>query len=113
MILRNEFNVGHIFFSLLKREEYDQLYQFLEYSIEDFRKLLLIINDKLHKNEFSFKTEIDFNLIKDKQKLLNKLIDSINKRNSKKYENERIHEYEAIGTQKNDDNPWQHAEASG
>jgi len=97
MILRNEFDVGHISLSVLKENELHSLYEYLEFGAEDFRNLLVNVRNKLIDGSFKFVTDLSLNLDKNQQKILDKLIVNFESRIKLKYkDNDKIHEVLAV-----------------
>jgi len=80
MILRNEFDVGHVSISLFTREQLDALYKYLEETEGDFKKLLKRVITKIKDGGYALKQDPDLSLDKDKLKIMNSLIKSFEKR---------------------------------
>jgi hypothetical protein len=74
MILRDEFDVGHVSLTIFKQKELDSLYQFLDKSEENFRKLLIKIFEQTKNNEYFLKADPDLILKGDKLKTMNNLM---------------------------------------
>jgi hypothetical protein len=74
MVLRAEFDVGHVSLRIFKQKQLDSLYRFLEDSETNVRKLLQRIIAKVHDEEYFLKPDPDPRLTGDKLKIMNKLL---------------------------------------
>lgn len=77
MILRAQFDVGHVSLTIFKQKQLNALYRFLEKSENNFRKLLKKLFEKVKNNEYSLKSDPDIYLKGDKLKTMNKLLSII------------------------------------
>ena len=82
MILRNEFDVGHVSIALFKREQLNALYTYLENSENDFRDLLKKILNKFKDGDYTLQQDPDLSIDKDKLKVINDLIKTFEMRTS-------------------------------
>lgn len=80
MILRNEFDVGHVSISLFTREQLDALYMYLEETERDFQELLKKVISKIKDGSYTLRQDPDLSLDKDKLKIMNRLIETFEKR---------------------------------
>ena len=85
MILRNEFDVGHVSIALFKREQLNALYTYLENSENDFRDLLKKILNKVKNGDYTLQQDPDLSLDKDKLKVINDLIRTFEMRTSQNH----------------------------
>ena len=80
MILRNEFDVGHVSISLLKPEQLKALYGYLEQTESNFRGLLRRLLDQVRDGTFKLDQDYDLTLDKDKRKIMAILIRTFEER---------------------------------
>lgn len=73
MILRNEFDVGHVSVRMVPPQQLDSLHKYLSFAERDFRDLLKTIIKKINDREYRLQQETDMSLTKDKQKKMDKL----------------------------------------
>ena len=85
MILRNEFDVGHVSIALFKREQLNALYTYLENSENDFRDLLKKVLNKVKDGDYTLPQDPDLSLDKDKLKIMKDLIRIFEIRASQNY----------------------------
>lgn len=74
MILRNEFDVGHVSLAVFKQRQLNALYRYLENSEKNFRELLKKVFKKVENKEYALKSDTDLYLKGDKLKTMKKLI---------------------------------------
>lgn len=80
MILRNEFDVGHVSISLLKPEQLKALYGYLEQTEGNFRGILRRLLDQVRDGAYKLPQDYDLTLDKDKRKIMGKLIRTFEER---------------------------------
>lgn len=80
MILRNEFDVGHVSISLFTQEQLDALYTYLGNSENNFRYLLKRVLKKVKDRGYTLQQDPDLSLDKDKLRIMNDLIRTFEKR---------------------------------
>jgi len=80
MILRNEFDVGHVSVKLFKQEQLNALYTYLEDSENDFKELLKKLLYEVKDGSCNLSQDSDLTLGKDKLKIMNDLIETFEKR---------------------------------
>jgi hypothetical protein len=83
MILRNEFDVGHVSMRIFKQEQLNILYQYFDMTDKDFRDLLKRVFQKLEDGDYVLQQDPDLNLKGTKLQVMKKLIVTINKKVSK------------------------------
>jgi len=74
MILRNEFDVGHVTVKMFKQEQLTALYNYLSFSERDFRDLLKRVIRKIKDSSYRLGQDPDLSLKKDELKRMSKLI---------------------------------------
>jgi len=74
MILRGEFDVGHISLTLFKQRQLNALYRYLETSEHNFRELLKKVIKKVENHEYILQSDPDLSLKGDKLKTMENLI---------------------------------------
>ncbi len=79
MILRNEFDVGHVSIALFTEKQLNALYKYLAVSEHDFRELLKRVADKVRSEEYTLQQDPDLSLGRDKRKTMERLIDTFEK----------------------------------
>lgn len=79
MILRNEFDVGHVSIELFNQEQLNALYKYLEFTEADLRELLKRVISKVGEKNYCLKRDSDLKNM-DKQKTMNRLIKSFEER---------------------------------
>lgn len=79
MLLRNEFDVGHVSIELFNQGQLDALYKYLELAEADLRELLKQVISKVGEGNYCLRRDTDL-IDKDKQKNLNRLIKSFEER---------------------------------
>ena len=97
MILRNEFDVGHAFLSVIDREVLKELYSYLEFMEEDFCELLQRLLRRMNDGSYVLYEEHDPSIKQKKKKIMDDLLASFRKRSRgdlKEYPN-RL--YEIVG----------------
>ncbi|MBN1637618.1 MAG: hypothetical protein JW866_01530 [Ignavibacteriales bacterium] len=72
MLLRNEFDVGHVSIALFTQTQLDTLYSYLEKTQNDFRDLLKIIINKVEDGSYSLKNDSDLKPDEDKLRTINR-----------------------------------------
>ncbi|MGE5555015.1 MAG: hypothetical protein ACM3UY_01935 [Methanocella sp.] len=77
MVLRNEFDVGHVFLSIFNQKQLITLYRFLESSENNFSDLLKRVFEKTDKSEYSIKPDPISHLEGKKLKIINRLLENI------------------------------------
>ena len=77
MILRNEFDVGHVSIRIFERNQLDVLYRYLEYAEGYFRELLKRVLEKVEKGEYILQQDLDLSLKGKELKTMNRLINTI------------------------------------
>lgn len=82
MILRNEFDVGHATISILTREELDCLYKYLIDIELTFRNFLSRLVQQVESGIYTLTQEVDLSLDTDKRKVIQVLIQTIQKEQS-------------------------------
>ena len=80
MILRNEFDVGHVSISLLKPEQLKSLYGYLEQTESNFRGLLRRLLDQVRDGTYMLDQVYDLSLDKDKRKIMDRLVRTFEER---------------------------------
>lgn len=85
MILRNEFDVGHVSLRMFKQSQLEVLYRCLEMSELDFRDLLKRVFRKVENEEYTLQQDPDLTLKGDKLRIMEKLIATIKRRLSRPY----------------------------
>lgn len=80
MILRNEFNVGHVMLSMLDFTQRKELYEYLELRLHDFRKLLQTIAKKVDEGDYKLTEVTGMVLSKEKQKIMDDLVATFRKK---------------------------------
>lgn len=76
MILRTQFDVGHVSLAILTRKQLDAFYRFLDNTELNFSELLKRIFDKTKNNEYSIKPDPDSHLDRERLKTINKLMET-------------------------------------
>ncbi len=97
MILRNEFDVGHAFLSVIDTDVLKELYSYLNFLEEDFCELLQRILRRMNDGSYVFDELHDLSIKQKKKKIIDSLLISFRKRSRsdlKKYPN-RL--YEIVG----------------
>ena len=89
MILRNNFDVGHVSLSLLKQKQLDALHRYLEFSESNFRELLKKVIAKVENGEYVLHSTSDLALEGDKLRKMRSLLATFEKaedpRSQRKY----------------------------
>ena len=80
MILRNEFDVGHVSVKLFKQEQLNALYTYLENSENDFKDLLKKLLYEVKDDSYTLSQGSELTLDKAKLKIMNDLIETFEKR---------------------------------
>ena len=80
MILRNQFDVGHVTISLFKPEQLRALYRYLEQTESNFRGLLTRLLDRVRDGTYTLPQDYDLTLDKDKRKIIDGLIRTFEER---------------------------------
>lgn len=94
MILRNEFDVGHAFLSVIDTDVLKELYSYLNFLEEDFCELLQRILRRMNDGSYVFDEVHDLSIKQKKKKIIDDLLISFRKRSCsdlKKYPN-RLYE---------------------
>lgn len=84
MLLRNQFDVGHVSISYFEQEQLNILYVYLENSLRNFRKLLKTLILHISDNKYSLKPVAERPIDPEKKRTLDKLITLVEKRIGKK-----------------------------
>jgi hypothetical protein len=79
MLLRNEFDVGHVSIELFDQEQLSTLYKYLEFTEADLRELLKRVISKVGEGNYCLKRNSDLKDM-DKQKIMNRLIKTFEER---------------------------------
>ena len=74
MVLRTEFDVGHVSLTIFKQKQLNALYKFLDNAELNFKELLKRVFEKAKNKEYSIETDPDLHLKGDKLKRTNKLL---------------------------------------
>ena len=85
MILRNEFDVGHVSLRIFKQNQLEVLYGYLEISELDFRDLLKRVFRKVENGEYTLQQDPDLTLKGEELRIMERLIVTIKRRLSKPY----------------------------
>lgn len=81
MILRNYFDVGHVSIEMFNQNQLSILYKYLDFTEIDFRDLLKTVMNKVKAGSYQLKRDLDLKPNKEKQKKMEKLIESFKERN--------------------------------
>lgn len=80
MLIRNEFDVGHISLRTFKRNQLDGLYNYLDFAIQDIKNLLKQIVELIKNSEYMPKEYIQKDLSKENLEIIEKIIEVAKKR---------------------------------